>query len=69
MTGKWGCQHESVRVTIDILDPIHRELKRRAAAEGPTMRALILRGVEELLREKRRLREIEPGTRTGGMDG
>jgi hypothetical protein len=43
-----------VRVTLDIPDPIHKELKRRAAAEGTTMRALILRAADEVLQEKRR---------------
>jgi hypothetical protein len=42
-----------VRVTLDIPDPIHKELKRRAAAEGTTMRALILRAIDEVLQERR----------------
>ena len=41
-------------MTLDIPDPIHKELKRRAAAEGTTMRALILRAADEVLQEKRR---------------
>ena len=42
-----------MRVTLDIPDEIHAALKRRAAAEGTTMRALILRAIDEVLRENR----------------
>jgi hypothetical protein len=35
-----------MRVTIDLPDALHAELKRRAADEGTTMRVLILRGVD-----------------------
>ena len=50
-----------MRVTIDIPDAIHAELKRRAAAEGTTMRALILRAIDEVLRENREKRRLARG--------
>jgi hypothetical protein len=51
-----------VRTTVDIPDPIYRELKTRAAAEGGTVKQLLLRGAQTVLREPlrkkvRRLRE------------
>jgi len=39
-----------MRVTLDIPDEIHAWLKARARLEGTTMRAIILRGIEKLLR-------------------
>jgi hypothetical protein len=50
-----------MRVTLDIPDAIHLELKRRAAAEGTTMRALILRAIDEVLRENRERRRRARG--------
>jgi hypothetical protein len=50
-----------MRVTFDIPDAIHAELKRRAAAEGTTMRALILRAIDEILRESREKRRLARG--------
>ncbi len=51
-----------MRTTVDIPDPIYRELKTRAAAEGGTVKQLLLRGAQTVLREPlrkkvRRLRE------------
>jgi hypothetical protein len=43
-----------VRTTVDIPDPLYRELKRKAANEGRTVKELILRGVEQELRGRRR---------------
>jgi hypothetical protein len=42
-----------MRTTIDIPDPIYRRLKSRAAREGSSAKKLILRGVEQVLRDKR----------------
>lgn len=39
-----------MRTTIDIPDPLYRELKSKAAKEGRSVKELILRGVEEELR-------------------
>jgi hypothetical protein len=39
-----------MRTTVDIPDPVYRELKSRAALEGKTVKELILRGVCVTLR-------------------
>ena len=39
-----------MRTTIDIPDPVYRRLKMRAASEGSSAKALILRGVEQVLK-------------------
>jgi len=39
-----------MRTTVDIPDPVYRELKSRAALEGKTVKELILRGVSVTLR-------------------
>ena len=39
---------------MDIPDPVYRRLKTRAASEGSSAKALILRGVEQVLKENRR---------------
>ena len=41
-----------MRTTIDIPDPMYRRLKARAATEGRTAKALILRAVEQVLAAK-----------------
>jgi hypothetical protein len=38
-----------MRTTVDIPDPLYRQLKSRAAHEGCSVKQLILRGVEEEL--------------------
>ena len=43
-----------MRTTVDIPDGIYRQLKSRAAREGSSTRALILRGVKEILKPERR---------------
>ncbi len=43
-----------MRTTIDIPDGIYRQLKSRAAREGSSTRALILRGVKGVLNAERR---------------
>jgi hypothetical protein len=48
-----------MRTTVDIPDAMYRQLKSRAAREGSSTRALILRGVKEVLKTKRR----KPGSR------
>jgi len=45
---------ESMRTTVDIPDPVYRRLKSRAASQGSSARELILRGVETVLKEKKR---------------
>jgi len=43
-----------VRTTVDIPDPVYRRLKSRAAREGSSAKELILRGVEQVLRGRKR---------------
>jgi plasmid stability protein len=43
-----------MRTTVDIPDGIYRQLKSRAAREGSSTRALILRAVKEVLKTDRR---------------
>jgi hypothetical protein len=45
-----------MRTTVDIPDGIYRQLKSRAAREGTSTRALILKGVREVLKPSRRAR-------------
>ena len=42
-----------MRTTVDIPDRMYRQLKSRAAREGSSTRALILRGVKEVLKTER----------------
>jgi hypothetical protein len=61
-----------MRTTVDIPDAVYRRLKTRAASEGSSAKALILRGVEQVLKLKRRtargrvelpiIRSRRPGT-------
>ena len=39
-----------MRTTVDIPDAVYRRLKSRAASEGRSAKALILRGVEHVLK-------------------
>ena len=41
-----------MRTTVDIPDAMHRRLKARAAGEGKSAKALILRGIEQLLADR-----------------
>lgn len=43
-----------MRTTVEIPDGMYRQLKARAAREGRSTRALILKGVREVLRAERR---------------
>ena len=45
-----------MRTTVDIPDPLYRELKGKAATEGRSVKELILRGVEAELQPNRRKR-------------
>ncbi|MGD0162434.1 MAG: hypothetical protein ABSB39_08175 [Candidatus Sulfotelmatobacter sp.] len=42
-----------MRTTVDIPDPLYRELKGKAASEGRSVKELILRSVEEELKSRR----------------
>ena len=48
-----------MRTTVDIPDPLYRELKGKAASEGRSVKELILRGVEQELKGRRtRVRRV-----------
>ena len=52
-----------MRTTVDIPDPLYRQLKTKAASEGRSVKELILRGVQAELdqrKEKRSQRIIPP---------
>jgi hypothetical protein len=61
-----------MRTTVDIPDPLYRQLKSRAAREGCSVKQLILRGVEGELQAARKpsvkrislplIRSKKPGT-------
>jgi hypothetical protein len=61
-----------VRTTVDIPDPLYRELKGKAASEGRSVKDLILRSVEQELRGGRRAKRrvslpIIPSKRPGSL--
>ena len=60
-----------MRTTVDIPDPIYRELKTRAAAEGGTVKQLLLRGAQTVLREplKKRVRRLREPILNKGTPG
>ena len=62
-----------MRTTVDIPDQMYRELKTRAASEGTTVKALILRGVTHTLQPvsppKKRPRPRQQIIRTGQPPG
>jgi len=69
-----------MRTTVDIPDPIYRELKVRAATEGTTIKKIILNSLTDKLREresgeiKRRppfpvIRSKNPGSLQLGEEG
>jgi len=41
---------------VDIPDPIYKRLRSRAVSEGSTAKELILRGVEQVLKDKKKSR-------------
>jgi len=61
-----------MRTTVDIPDGVYRQLKSRAAREGSSTRALILKGVRAVLKSEHRsagtrvslpiVRSTRPGT-------
>jgi hypothetical protein len=62
-----------VRTTVDIPDPIYRELKGKAAKEGHSVKELILRSVERELKNRgRRTRRVSlpivPSKRPGTLE-
>lgn len=50
-----------MRTTVDIPDPLYRELKGKAASEGRSVKDLILQSVEhELKNHRRTARRVSP---------
>jgi len=47
---------DSVRTTVDIPAPLYRKLKQRAAAEGSSVRQLVITGVNAVLENGERPR-------------
>ena len=47
----------SVRTTIDIPAPLYRKLKQQAAAQGQSVRQLVVAGVESVLQQRTRPRK------------
>ena len=47
---------KEMRTTVDIPDPLYRQLKSKAASEGRSVKELILRGVENELDQGKRKR-------------
>ena len=43
-----------MRTTVDIPDPIYKRLRSRAVSEGSTAKELILRGVEQVLKDTKK---------------
>ncbi len=61
-----------MRTTVDIPDTLYRQLKGKAASEGRSVKELILRGVEQELRDQPRRRgrvalPIVPSKRPGSL--
>lgn len=48
-----------MRTTVDIPDPIYKELKAKAAMEGSTVKTIILMSVEQALRGSERRKRIK----------
>ena len=44
----------AIRTTVDIPEPLHEALRHRAAQSGTSMRALIIRAIEETYSKKRK---------------
>jgi hypothetical protein len=60
-----------MRTTVDIPDGTYRQLKSRAAAEGRTVKELLLRGAETVLHEpvKVRARRLKVPILNSGKPG
>jgi hypothetical protein len=49
-----------MRTTVDIPDPLYRQLKSAAAIQGCSVKELVLRGVKAELQSRRRNRKSRP---------
>jgi len=62
-----------MRTTVDIPDPLYRELRKKAAHEGRTIRDLLLRGAEQQVHpdgksRRRRRPPLIDSDRPGSLD-
>ena len=64
----------AIRTTVDIPEPLHAVLRHRAAQSGTSMRALILRALEDAYRKKRKGKYVtgpmikgKPGAKVGPL--
>jgi metal-responsive CopG/Arc/MetJ family transcriptional regulator len=48
----------AVRTTVDIPEPLHERLRRRAESSGTSIRSLIVRALEETYAEKGKGRRV-----------
>jgi hypothetical protein len=48
----------AVRTTVDIPEPLHHKLRQRAQQSGTSMRALIVRAIEQTYSEPRKGRYV-----------
>lgn len=60
-----------MRTTVDIPDATYKLLKSRAAAEGGTVKQLLLRGAESILREpvKKKVPRLKEPPMNNGVPG
>lgn len=58
-----------VRTTVDIPEPLHDRLRRRAESSGTSIRSLIVRAIEETYAEPKGERVTGPLIRTKGKLG
>jgi len=49
-------KRDTIRTTVDVPAPLYRKLKEQAAAQGCSIRELILRGISNSLLESKRPR-------------
>lgn len=48
----------AVRTTVDIPEPLHEQLRHRAASAGVSIRSLIVRALEETYAQQRKGRKV-----------
>ncbi|MFZ0633519.1 MAG: hypothetical protein WA399_16545 [Acidobacteriaceae bacterium] len=48
----------SVRTTVDIPEPLHEELRHRAASSGVSIRSLIVRALEQAYSDPRKGKKV-----------
>jgi hypothetical protein len=48
----------AVRTTVDIPEPLHDQLRRRAESSGASIRSLIVRAIEQTYAEPRKGRRV-----------